>query len=38
MDLETFRRFWRISGAFGLITSLISFVLGTLAWAWPGAW
>jgi len=30
MDLETFRRFWRISGAFGLITSVIPFALGTL--------
>ena len=29
MDLETFRRFWRISGGFGLITSAIPFVLGT---------
>jgi Kef-type K+ transport system membrane component KefB/nucleotide-binding universal stress UspA family protein len=30
MDLETFRRFWRISGGFGLITSVIPFALGTL--------
>jgi Kef-type K+ transport system membrane component KefB len=30
MDLETFRRFWRISGVFGLITSVIPFALGTL--------
>ena len=30
IDLETFRRFWRISGAFGLITSVIPFTLGTL--------
>jgi Kef-type K+ transport system membrane component KefB len=30
MDLETFRRFWRISGGFGLITSAIPFALGTL--------
>jgi len=29
MDIETFRRFWRISGGFGLITSFIPFVLGT---------
>ncbi len=29
MDLETFRRFWRISGGFGLITSVIPFALGT---------
>ena len=29
MDLETFRRFWRISGVFGLITSVIPFALGT---------
>jgi len=29
MDLETFRRFWKISGGFGLITSVIPFVLGT---------
>jgi Kef-type K+ transport system membrane component KefB len=29
MDLETFRRFWRISGVFGLITSAIPFALGT---------
>jgi Kef-type K+ transport system membrane component KefB/nucleotide-binding universal stress UspA family protein len=29
MDLETFRRFWRISGGFGMITSVIPFVLGT---------
>jgi Kef-type K+ transport system membrane component KefB len=30
MDLETFRRFWRISGGFGLITSVIPFALGTI--------
>ena len=30
MDLEAFRRFWRISGGFGLITSVIPFALGTL--------
>jgi Kef-type K+ transport system membrane component KefB/nucleotide-binding universal stress UspA family protein len=30
MDLETFRRFWRISGGFGLITSVFPFALGTL--------
>jgi Kef-type K+ transport system membrane component KefB len=30
MDLETFRRYWRISGGFGLITSVIPFALGTL--------
>ena len=30
MDLETFRRFLGISGAFGLITSVIPFALGTL--------
>ncbi len=29
MDLETFRRFWRISGGFGMITSVIPFALGT---------
>jgi Kef-type K+ transport system membrane component KefB len=29
MDIETFRRFWRISGGFGLITSVIPFALGT---------
>ena len=29
MDLETFRRFWRISGGFGLITAVIPFALGT---------
>jgi Kef-type K+ transport system membrane component KefB len=29
MDLEAFRRFWRISGGFGLITSVIPFALGT---------
>jgi Kef-type K+ transport system membrane component KefB len=30
MDLQTFRRFWRISAGFGLITSVIPFALGTL--------
>jgi Kef-type K+ transport system membrane component KefB len=30
MDLEAFRRYWRISGGFGLITSVIPFALGTL--------
>lgn len=29
LDLETFRRFWRISGGFGLITSVVPFALGT---------
>ena len=29
MDIETFRRFWRISGGFGAITSIIPFALGT---------
>jgi Kef-type K+ transport system membrane component KefB len=29
MDLETFRRFWRISWGFGLITAVIPFALGT---------
>lgn len=30
MDLVTFRRYWRISGVFGLITAVIPFALGTL--------
>jgi Kef-type K+ transport system membrane component KefB len=29
MDIETFHRFWRISGGFGMITSVIPFALGT---------
>jgi Kef-type K+ transport system membrane component KefB len=29
MDIETFRRFWKISGGFGAITSIIPFALGT---------
>ncbi len=30
LDIQTFRRYWEISGAFGLITSIIPFALGTL--------
>ena len=30
LDIQTFRRFWRISGVFGLITSIIPFALATL--------
>lgn len=30
LDIQTFRRYWEISGGFGLITSIIPFALGTL--------